>query len=256
MRTNDLFDLTDKVALVTGGGRGIGRAIATALASHGATVIVCGRSLSALTETSNEINANHGKAIAVCMDVTSEGDILSARDLLLAEFGRLDILVNNAGVDPHYASLEKTSVEDWAQIIDVNLTGVFRCCRIFGELMISQRSGNIVNVSSIAGHIGLKRQVPYCASKGGVEQLTRSLAYDWAEHGIRVNTIAYGFVKTDLTAAMVEHQHIAPRLLSRIPLGRFGETSEVAGAAIFLASAAGSYVTGHSLLVDGGWTAT
>jgi gluconate 5-dehydrogenase len=150
--------------------------------------------------------------------------------------------------------MEKTSLADWAQIIEVNLSGVFRCCRRLGALML-KRGGSIINVSSIAGHVGLKRQVPYCASKGGVEQLTKALACDWAEHGVRVNAIAYGFIETDLTAGMVSHEHIGPRLLSRVPLSRFGKVDEVAGAAVFLASPASSYVTGHSLLVDGGWTA-
>ena len=122
--------------------------------------------------------------------------------------------------------------------------------------MLPKGRGSIINVSSIAGHIGLRRQVPYCASKGGVEQLTKALAHDWAERGIRVNAIAYGFVATDLTAGMLSHEHIAPRLLAHIPMGRFGRLEEVAGAAVFLASDAASYVTGHSLLVDGGWTAT
>ncbi len=251
-----LFSLEGQVAVVTGGGRGIGRAIAEAMAAHGATVVLCGRTSQTLDSAVDAIRQADGRATALQMDVTEEADVLRVRDRVLAELGRIDILVNNAGIDPHYAAMEKTSTEAWNQIIEVNLTGVFNCCRLLGESMIAQRAGTIINVSSIAGHIGLKRQVPYCASKGGVEQLTKSLAYDWADHGIRVNAIAYGFVGTDLTAEMASHPHIGPRLISRIPLGRFGTTDEVAGAAIFLASPAASYVTGHSLLVDGGWTAT
>jgi gluconate 5-dehydrogenase len=121
--------------------------------------------------------------------------------------------------------------------------------------MLARGKGNIINISSIGGRIGLKRQVPYCAAKGGVEQITRSLAVDWAENGIRVNGIGYGFVETDLTAAMTTHQHLAPRLLSRIPLGRFAHVGEVAGAAVFLASPSASYITGSTIVVDGGWTA-
>ena len=250
-----LFDLGGKVAAVTGGGRGIGRAIAEALAQHGATVVVCGRSRETLEQTVAELRRAGGAAHVLPMDVCSDDDVAQGRDWIARELGGLDVLVNNAGIDPHYGSIEKTTMQTWDGILAVNLTGVFRCCRDLGGLMLQKGRGSIVNVSSIAGHIGLKRQVPYCASKGGVEQLTKALAHDWAERGVRVNAIAYGFVATDLTAGMLGHEHIAPRLLARIPMGRFGRLEEVAGAAVFLASEAASYVTGHSLLVDGGWTA-
>lgn len=251
-----MFDLGGKVALVTGGGRGIGYAIAEALADHGATVVVCGRSAETLDRAVRSIRARSGLAQALPMDVSSDDDVARGRDWLLGELGSLDILVNNAGIDPHYGPIEKTSMQAWNEIIDINLTGVFRCCKLLGDIIRERGGGSIINVSSIGGHIGLKRQIPYCASKGGVEQITRSLAHDWAEHGVRVNAIAYGFVATDLTAGMLGHDHIAPRLLSHIPMGRFGRLEEVAGAAVFLASGASSYVTGHSLVVDGGWTAT
>lgn len=251
-----MFDLTGKVAVVTGGGRGIGRAIAEALADHGATIVVCGRSVETLDGTVQALRARSRQAHALPLDVSSDGDVARAKEWLEGEMGGIDVLVNNAGIDPHYASIENTPLDTWSEIIAVNLTGVFRCCQMLGGLMLGRNGGSVINISSIAGHIGLKRQVPYCASKGGVEQLTKALANDWAEHGVRVNAIAYGFVGTDLTAGMVTHEHIAPRLLSRIPMGRFGRLDEVAGAAVFLASDAASYVTGHSLLVDGGWTAT
>ncbi len=253
---NDLFALNEKIALVTGGGKGIGQSIAKALAHHGAHVIVCGRNINALEKTVADIKASGGKASFASLDVVNEKQVLDVREQVLKEHGGIDILVNNAGIDPHYAIMEKTSYEDWSKIVDVNLNGVFLCARHLGELMIRRGGGSMINISSIAGHIGLKRQVPYCATKGGVEQLTKSLAFDWAEHNIRVNAIAFGFIDTDLISAMVTHPHIAPRLLARIPMGRFGKVDEVCGAAVFLASAASSYVTGHSLLVDGGWTAT
>ncbi len=254
-KATGLFDLAGTVAVVTGGARGIGRAIAQALAAHGAAVAVCGRTVGALESVAADIRAQAGRAVAIRADVTRDDDVAQLRDIVLAKFGHIDVLVNNAGVDPHYASLEHTSDADWRQIIDVNLTGVYRCCRVLGTTMIPRGNGSIINISSIAGHIGLKRQVPYAASKGGVEQLTRALAHDWAEHGIRVNAIAYGFVETDLTAGVVTHPHIGARLRARIPLNRFGTLDDVPGAAVFLASRAASYVTGHSLLVDGGWTA-
>ncbi|MCY1166407.1 Gluconate 5-dehydrogenase [compost metagenome] len=246
------FDLTNKVAVVTGGGRGIGLAIAQGLADCGATLIICGRNAEVLEQARSAIG---GDAVTAIVDVADESTVVSLRDNVLEQFGRLDILVNNAGIDPHYGSLERTETAEWENILKTNLDGVFYCCKHLGELMIPAKGGSIINISSVAGKVGLKRQVPYCASKGGVEQLTRALALDWAEHGIRVNAIGYGFIKTELTSAMTGHPHIAPRLLARTPLGRFGDISEVAGAAVFLASPSASYVTGHTLMVDGGWAA-
>jgi NAD(P)-dependent dehydrogenase (short-subunit alcohol dehydrogenase family) len=249
-----LFDLSGKVAVVTGGGRGIGKAIAMALAAHGARVVVVGRTLATLTDTAAKLpGIGH---FGIAMDVAVEADVERARDAILKQAGKIDILVNNAGIDPHYASLEKTTQEQWDQIVAVNLTGVFRCCRLLGTAMLPQKSGSIINISSIAGHVALKRQVPYCATKGGVEQLTKALSFDWAEQGIRVNAIAYGFVDTDLTNSILSHPQIGPKFLARAPMGRFGTLDDVAGAAVFLASPAASYVTGHSLVVDGGWTAS
>jgi NAD(P)-dependent dehydrogenase (short-subunit alcohol dehydrogenase family) len=247
------FDLTGKVALVTGGGRGIGLAIARGLADCGAKVVICGRNATVLDQARAELGDD---AAAQVVDVADEDAVIALKDRIQAQYGKLDILVNNAGIDPHYASMEKTETADWEKVLRTNLDGVFYCCKHLGGLMLPARSGAIINISSIAGQVALKRQVPYCASKGGVEQLTKALAFDWAEHGIRVNAIGYGFIKTDLTSAMTSHPHLAPRLLARVPFARFGELSEVAGAAIFLASPSASYVTGHTLVVDGGWTAT
>lgn len=248
----EYFDLTGKIALITGGGRGIGFGIARGLADCGAQVILCGRNADVLEQARAEIG--NGATTAV-LDVADESAVSALAGSVVAQFGRLDILVNNAGIDPHYAPMERTSALEWAKVLNTNLDGVFHCCKHLGGLMIPAGSGAIINISSVAGKVALKRQVPYCASKGGVEQLTRALAIDWAEHNIRVNAIGYGFIKTDLTAGMTSHAHIAPRLLARTPMGRFGELSEVAGAAIFLASPSASFVTGHTLMVDGGWMA-
>lgn len=247
------FDLSGKVALVTGGGRGIGFAIAKGLADCGAHVIISGRNEATLAQACAQI-ANAPAAMTA--DVADEAAVIALRDRIQAEFGRLDILVNNAGIDPHYGPMEHTKTSEWEAVLRTNLDGVFYCCKHLGGLMLPQKSGAIINVSSIAGQVALKRQVPYCASKGGVEQLTKALAFDWAEHGVRVNAVGYGFIRTDLTAGMTAHPHIGPRLLARIPAGRFGELDDVAGAAIFLASPGAAYVTGHTLMVDGGWTAT
>jgi len=246
------FDLTGKVAVITGGGRGIGFSIAKGLAECGAQILICGRNAAVLEQARAAIG---GSAITAIADVADESAVIALRETVQRQFDRLDILVNNAGIDPHYAPVERTDVADWRNVLDTNLNGVFYCCKHVGGLMIPAKIGSIINISSVAGRVALKRQVLYCASKGGVEQLTRALAIDWAEHGIRVNAIGYGFIKTDLTSGMTDHPHIAPKLLARTPLGRFGELSEVAGAAIFLASPSASYVTGHTLMVDGGWTA-
>jgi gluconate 5-dehydrogenase len=243
--------LTSKVALVTGGAKGIGRAIAEGLADHGAQVILCGRNAERLEVAARAIGRG---ATFHAADVSSEADVLTLAAWVRSRHGRLDILVNNAGIDPHFAKPERTPASAWQQVIDVNLTGVFLCCRHMGELMMGH-GGSIINISSIAGLVAIKRQAPYCASKGGVEQLTKALALDWAEDAIRVNAIAYGFIRTDLTEGITSHPHLGPRLKSRTPMGRFGDLSEVAGAAIFLASPSASYVTGHTLCVDGGWTA-
>lgn len=181
--------------------------------------------------------------------------MLALAQRVQAGVGRLDVLVNNAGINPHYAAMHKTTSDQWHEIIRTNLDGVFYCCKHLGGLMLDGQGGSIINISSVGGQVGLKRQVPYCASKGGVELMTRTLALDWAEQGVRVNAIGYGFIETDLIAGMVDHPHIAPRLQVRTPLGRFGKVSEVAAAAVFLASPGASYVTGHTLMVDGGWTA-
>ena len=255
MSKDSLFDLTGKTAVVTGGGRGIGRAIAEALAGHGATVALASRYSDNLKATAAAIRAAGGTASWHGCDVTVEAEVAALRDAVLAEHGRIDILVNNAGIDPHYAPMERTDPAEWQHIVDVNLTGVFLGCRIIGAAMLENARGSIINISSIAGHVGLKRQVPYCATKGGVEQLTKALALDWAEQGVRVNAIAYGFITTDLTNAVLTHKHIGPKLLARTPMGRFGTVAEVGGAAVFLASDAASYVTGSTVLVDGGWTA-
>ena len=246
------FDLSGKIALVTGARRGIGLAIARGLAESGARVVLAGRTVEGLEPVLAQLG--NGASTMIC-DVADEASVEAAARQVTQTHGRLDILVNNAGIDPHYAPMERTTTQEWNHVLQTNLNGVFYCCRHLGALMLPARSGSIINISSVAGNVALKRQVPYCASKGGVEQLTKALAYDWAEHNIRVNAIGYGFIKTDLTSGMTGHDHIAPRLLARTPLGRFGEVDEVAAAAIFLAGQGASYVTGHTLMVDGGWTA-
>jgi NAD(P)-dependent dehydrogenase (short-subunit alcohol dehydrogenase family) len=172
---------------------------------------------------------------------------------VLARCGKIDVLVNNAGVNPIFKGIERTSVEDWRQIIDVNLTGVFLCCKHIGGAI--GEGGSVINISSVAGHGGLPRSVPYCASKGGVEMLTKALALDWAKRKVRVNTLAPGWVDTDLTHGLLEHDVHGKRLLDRTPLGRFATPLDMAGGVVFLASDASAFMTGQSLVIDGGWGA-
>ena len=249
------FDLTGLVAVVTGGGRGLGRGIAEGLAQAGARVVLCGRTQSTLDAAACELRGRGHDALAQAADVSQETDVLAVRDAVLSVCGRIDILVNNAGINPIYRGIEKTSLADWQNVIGVNLTGVFLCCKHIGGVLAAQGAGSVINVSSVAGHVGLRRSVPYCAAKGGVELLTKALALDWAPRGVRVNCIAPGYFETDLTAGMRENESLASGLLARTPLGRFGALQDIAGAAVFLASSASAYMTGQSLVVDGGWLA-
>lgn len=246
------FDLSGKVTIVTGGGRGIGLAIAQGLARHGATLVLSGRTEATLTAAATAIGSAAGAHAA---DVSRQSDVLALRDAVLHRHGRIDVLVNNAGINPIFRGIERTSLEDWQSIIDINLTGTFLCCKHIGGVMVEQGRGSIINVSSVAGHVGLLRSVPYCASKGGVEMLTRALALDWAKSGVRVNTLAPGWVDTDLTHGLLEHDVHGKRLLDHTPMGRFATAGDMVGAAVFLASDASAYMTGQSLLMDGGWTA-
>jgi NAD(P)-dependent dehydrogenase (short-subunit alcohol dehydrogenase family) len=244
------FDLTGKVCIVTGAGRGIGRGMAEGLARHGATVVLTGRTRATLEETAAAIGE---QAFVHSADVSKEADIIALRDAVLAKFGRIDVLVNNAGVNPILKTIEKTTLEDWNHILDVNLTGLFLCCKYLGGAI--NQGGSVINVSSIAGHGGLLRSTSYCASKGGVELFTKALALDWAQRGVRVNALAPGWVDTDLTHGFLGHDVHGQRSLERTPLGRFGTPRDMAGGVIFLASDASAFMTGQSLVIDGGWGA-
>ena len=244
------FDLNGKICIVTGAGRGIGRAMAEALARHGGFVVLVGRTQATLQEA---VDAIGDRAMVQVADVAREADVLELCNAVIARAGRIDVLVNNAGVNPIFRGIERISLEDWQQIIDVNLTGVFLCCKHIGGAM--GQGGSIINVSSVAGLGGLPRSVPYCASKGGVEMLTRALALDWAKRGVRVNTLAPGWVDTDLTHGLLEHDVHGKRLLDRTPLGRFAVPNDMAGGVVFLACDASAFMTGQSLVIDGGWTA-
>ena len=190
------FDLTGKVCIVTGAGRASAARSPRGWRGMARRVVLAGRTEATLTEAAAAIGE---RASMHAADVSREADVLALRDAVLARHGRIDVLVNNAGINPIFRGIERISLEDWQSIIDINLTGTFLCCKHLGGAMVEQGSGSIINVSSVAGHVGLLRSVPYCASKGGVEMLTSALALDWAKRGVRVNTLAPGWVDTDLT---------------------------------------------------------
>ena len=255
MNAGNLFSLEGKVAVVTGSSRGIGRAIAEGLAVAGAAVTVNGRDPATTQSVADAIAVAGGKSLAVAADVRKAAEVEHMIQTTVAAFGRLDILVNNAGISPYYKPAETMTEAEWDEVLAVTLKGVFLCCQAAGRVMIPQKSGRIINISSIGGRVGLPRLVAYCAAKGAVNQVTRVLALEWAPYHILVNAIAPGYVETDLTKGLRENPKRMDSLVRQIPLGRLATPDEVVGAAIYLASDAASYVTGQMLDVDGGWQA-
>ena len=240
---------------MTGSSRGIGRAIAEGLAGVGAAVTVNGRDAEATQTVAGAITAAGGKSLAVPADISQSADVAHLIDVTLATFGRLDILVNNASISPYYKPAESMTEAEWDDVMRVNLKGVFLCCQAAGRVMISQRSGRIINISSIAGKVALPRLIAYSSAKGAINQLTRVLAVEWAPYQILVNAIVPGYIETDLTKGLRENPKRLDNMIQQIPLRRLGKPAEIVGAAIYLASDAASYVTGQMLDVDGGWLA-
>lgn len=245
-------DLQGKVVVVTGGGRGLGHAIAEGFVAAGARVAIAGRSPSIMESAAG---LGQGARGYVC-DVANEDQVRQLADDVARDFGRTDVLVNNAGINPWYTRPEKTPLAQWQEILAVNLTGVFLGCREFGGRMLEAGGGSIINISSVAARSGLPRTAAYCAAKGGLEAMTRSLAVDWAGAGVRVNCVGPGYFETDLTSGLRDNERLSSMVLGHTPMKRYGKPGELVGVCLFLASGAASYVTGQSWMVDGGWTAS
>jgi NAD(P)-dependent dehydrogenase (short-subunit alcohol dehydrogenase family) len=250
----DLFDLSGRSAIVTGGGAGLGRVFAEALAEAGANVVVCGRREDRCIEVADAVaSAHHVRALGLRCDVRSAADVDAVVTRTVAELGGVDILVNNAGTS-WGAPAAEYPLEGWQKVIDVNLTGLFQFTQRAGREMIARGYGRIVNIASVAAFAGappeLMDAVAYNASKGGVVSLTRDLAVKWARHGITVNAIAPGWFPTEMSQVLLER--FGETFRQRIPLGRFGDPDDLKGTIVFLAGRASDFVTGQTLIVDGG----
>jgi gluconate 5-dehydrogenase len=252
VNVKQLFDLTGRVAIVSGGSMGLGRQMAEGLAEMGANLVLCARKKERCEEAAEALRSLGVQTLALGCDVRDRAAIQEVVDATLAKFGRVDILVNNAGVS-WGAPVEEMTLEQWDKVLSTNLTGTFLFCQAVGKAMVAQGSGKIINIASVAGLDGASAElqaIGYHASKAGVIAFTKDLACQWAPHNIQVNAIAPGWFPTHMSEWIIEHRKDS--LLAKIPLGRFGGDHDLKGAAVFLASDASAYVTGHVLVVDGG----
>lgn len=252
MTSTDMFRLTDRIAVVTGAGRGLGRAMALALAGAGADVVAVGRR--PVPDLVAKIERLGRRCVVLQADLEDPAQVETVIPRALKAMGRVDILVNNAGLIVRKTAVEITR-EDWHRVIQVNLHAVFWLCQDAARDMLPRRRGKIINVGSLMSFEGGILISPYTASKGAIGQLTKALANEWAPHGVNVNAIVPGYIATDLTQALQDDPVRNPAILARLPAGRWGRPDDLAGAVVFLASAASDYVHGHLLAVDGGWLA-
>lgn len=250
----EIFDLTGKVAVVTGGAGGIGQALARGLADAGADVVVASRRLEHLEPVTDEIRAKGRRSLALTVDLVDEKSVADMVDRVMKTFPRIDILVNAHGLAIRKPA-EAFPIDEWQQVMDVNARGTFISCQAVGRVMIKQRSGKIINLSSVRGRYGLPADyAAYCASKGAVDTLTRTLACEWAKYNVLVNAVAPTIVETELTRPALADPEFAERMKARIPLGRWALPEDIVGAIIFFASKASDFITGQILYVDGGVT--
>jgi len=255
MNVKQLFDLTGRVAIVTGGSIGLGRQMAEGLAEMGANLVLCARKKERCQQAAEDLQKLGVETLALACDVKNPDDIHQVVDVTMAQFARIDILINNAGTS-WGAPVEEMRLEQWNKVIETNLTGTFLFSQAVGKIMIGQRRGKIINIASVAGLHGAPPEfqaIGYHASKGGVIIFTKDLACKWGIHNIQVNSIAPGWFPTNMSQVLIERNK--DTFLKTIPLRRFGNANDLKGAAVFLASAASDFVTGHVLVVDGGQTA-
>lgn len=254
MKPIELFDLSGKVAIVTGGARGLGKTFSLALADAGAHVAIADILMPLAEAVAKEIEGSGNRALAANLDVTQAESVREMVDKVTDHFGGIDILVNNAGIQCISAA-EDFALEDWNRVININLTGVFLCTQAVGKTMIGRKKGKIINISSLFGTLGSPHTAAaYNSSKGGVINLTKSLAVEWGKYNINVNAIAPSIIETDLTRDRLDNKEYSDLWIDRTPLERIGRPEDLSGAIIYLSSGASDFVTGHTIMVDGGYS--
>lgn len=253
--STSLFSLDGKTAVVIGGTSGIGRAISLGLADAGADVVASSRRTAEVAKTADEIESKGRKTLRIASDVRDRKSLESLRDVAISTFGKVDILFNCAGITKRAPTLD-FSEETWSEILEINLTGTLRGCQVFGKHMLERKYGRIINIASLSTFVGLFEVAAYGASKAAVGSLTKTLAVEWSRHGVLVNAIAPGLFRTALNASLLDGTDRGREFLTRTPMGRFGKTEELVGAAVFLASDAAAFVTGEIIVVDGGFLAS